>query len=570
MASREDRNKSFKKAFCINVIPFLKDIHSKCKLGYNSIDVKNTSDKHSIPAMTVPIMVDLQILSCTGQKKNAKFHWKDGIIINDDLASKIYDKMSNYKKIIKANKTLQLNHGSRKLVPIIGSKRPLDFKKDQTAMVILRAMTAVYSSTNGDSIATYGMIKDMILKEVNNETMSERILKSLLDGNYIICKRTMSNKEYNMYSWKEQEPNEEHACFIKELINEDSGGDRANRVFDFLMLLSKLTMYTSLNMRKKCKEYKLSSNDQSILTAEVLDHTGGKLNRQYKWKNKMVPSLELAKVIVEKSRVYGSKYSKGKTKVDEKLIFKVDSYKVKHDKPIETPKYGPQHAAIIEYLNTNTDITTDKACKLLNIPKNAVSNIFWRLCKDDITFRVAHKLYAMHDHLKKPVDSIKTHKRALHQIETNDPFIENLKVALDTMNSRKAKLEAELKEINDKIKEGEDLLKLRDKENLYLASCSKFIKKTNFPSIVKPSASLASQAIENSQRKKYPHNKKEILEILNKKEQVSMDDLVKHFYPGKGLNWNNNEVKSLAVMLYGLKKEKALSSPSTGIFKIIR
>jgi hypothetical protein len=563
MATRSELNERYRKGFGMNAIPFLTEIHEKCKLGYNSIDVKSTSDKHGISPMVVPTMVDLGILTCTGQKKTAKFHWKDGVLVSTELALRIYDKIASNKRAIKENKKLQSQHTvgikNKKLVPIIGSKRVLNLHDQNT--LILRAMTAVHASTR-DSLLSKAMVSDIVKAEIGNDTMSERIVKALIDGNYIISKTSFPSPENNLYCWKEQIPNDEHAAFIGEFIKETVGPNRANRIFDFLMFLHKLKTFTSINFRLKIRESKLSSNDQSVITSEVLEYKGNKFNRLYKWKDGIpAPSIELAESMAEKSRAYGSKYAKPSSKVS---------------KPSNTPmikveqthkNYSGKTKLIVNYLKDHGTITTEQASKLLpGMSMHAISNIFWRICKDKVVERTAHKTYSIVNTGIQPnvVEAAKVEQKTKIDSNSTD-FISKLKAAIHSLKTRKQEKEkeykAEMLELDTKIQDAEKFLSVKENENAFLDSISVLVTDSYKVS------HKVQEAVSGSQKKntRHAHNRAELLEFLkNKGSEASLKEMSEHFYPSRNLGWNDAEYSSLSAMVYQLKREEKIEASGSG------
>ena len=488
MATREELHNSFRTAFVLRAIPFLREVHNKCKNGYNSIDVKITSKKHEVSSLTVPTMLDLGILTCTGAKKTAMFHWKSGLEVSEKLAMSIYDKMTSNIKAVKAKKKMDeqrtQNLKNKKLIPIVGSKRPREFS--QMTDLILRSMDAVYESTKNGGLLARFMILDIIKKEITNDTISERIMKAFIDGNYIVSKLVLSaSPDNSMYTWKEQAPNEEHASFINDMIQENNGNDRSNRIFDLLMFLYNLKDYTKLNMRKKIREFRMGSNEQSVITSEVLLYEGNKISRRYKWKLSEVPSMALANAIERKCTEYAAKYKKGEKKETPVLI--KPTIKIKTTRTVESPK---------------------------------------------------------------------------------SDFLTNLMSAVDSMESRRKNLAAELNELDAKIEEGKGLISLKEKEQSFLSSCSKFIYSKN-------QLANTEQAMVNSQKEpkgyvRHKHDKATIISLLNKKETITLNELVEHFYPGKNLTWKNNEVQSLTAMIYSLKKSNTIESPKVGVYKLLK
>lgn len=561
MSTRNERNEAYKKAFMIKVIPFLKVIYGKTQLGYNSIDVKNTCDKFEIPTNTIPTMVDLRILNVQGEKRSAMYHWKGGHI-NDDMTGKIYDRIQMNKQHEKVKKIMNEQHDnkltSKNLVKVLGSKRPVEFKNDLEAAAILRSMIAVYDGTKDNGMKTAGMILEIIRKESNNDTLADRILKGLVDGNYITVNKNLNT--IDLYTWNEDEPNEEHALFIKEMIQETVGDSRVNRIFNFLMYLYKFKTFTFIKMRDEMIKFNLSFNDQSVITAEVLDFESTKIGRKYKWKLTEAPSLKLAEEIQHKVKEYGAKFQKAaKSKFDKS---------VEEGKPIKY-NYGQATLSVLEYLKTHDNMTTDEACELIKQDKHTISNIFWRLCKDGLTQRIKMKTYAMINTgttVKKEEEKtvIMQQQQNKEPMKHDNDFLSNLKSALAAMKEKEIKLTRELNDVKEKIKEGEDFLVLKERENSYMASIGKFITK-------KKTIEQIPLAVSNSQdngRKRHAHDKKTILDTLNKKEQVSLDEFIEIFYPGKGLNWGSDEVKSLSAMIYSLKKDGKIESPEKAIYKL--
>lgn len=574
------RNELRKKAFVLKVIPFLKDVYDKTKLGYNTINVKDLNDKHSIQPLVVPTMLDLKILTHTGSKKNAMYYWKGGLV-NDELAEKIFDRIEINRNREKINNQLAKNHSSkissRNLVKVVGSKRPMEFANNFEGAAVLRSLKAVYAVTSNGYIKTSAMILDIIEKETVNEDVSRKILKALKDSNFIAVSREISNAEFNLYAWKESEPNEEAALFIQELMNEEQVGStsRVDRIYEFLVDLYKFKDFTSFKMRNESKKHNLSSNDQSVITSSVLEFRGPKVGREYKWKLSEGPSMKLAEELRVKTIEYGAKYTKPSVKKSEVKTAPVTTPVVVH---FEIPKYGEKTQVIVDHLKKHNIITTDEACELVTMDKHSVSNIFWRLSKDGVVSRIAHKQYELDDKfkviplLKKPIAVEKKKvETVIKKEETKmvtqlapfkeDSFITNLRSALTGMKSKQTQLESELKELNAKIKEGEDLLKVKEKENSFLASCSKFIS---------PNTEVISSTMNSASkdRKRHSHDRETILSTLGQKEQVSLDEFIELFYPGKGLNWSSAEVKSLSAMIYSLKKDGKIISPSNAIYSL--
>lgn len=565
MASRSELNEIYRTGFSKSSIPFLSEVFEKCKLGYNSIDVKKTSDKHGISPMVIPTMVDLQILTCTGQKKTAKFHWKAGTIVSTDLALRIYDKMAANKRVIKENKKREEQHTMKtkikNLVPIVGSKR-LSATHDQTSLVC-RAMTAVHASTK-ESLLNTAMITDLVKHEIGNETLSERIVKALIDGNYIASKTSFPDPANNLYAWKEQAPNDEHALFVCDMIKENVGHNRANKIFDFLLFLYGIKTFTPLNLRKKIREHKLSSNDQSVITAEVLEYEGNKLNRSYKWKaGTSAPSMQMAEEIAKKAREYGAQYNSSN---------KGSTPKHSEGQPVpSTPqnglKYGSKTNVILNYLAVHKTITTDEAAKLLpEMSMHAVSNIFWRICKDKVVKRIAHKTYSI-DATVQIVKPIETAKPIV-----DSSFVAKLKDAIQQMKKAKAEKEkahkTEMDLMDAKLREAEQLLSVKENETAFLDSMSVFITDS-----YKVPHHKIQQAVKNSQPEKrtwskHQHSRDGIISLLAIKPIVTLDDVSNHFYPTRNLGWNDNEYKSLSSMMYQLKKENKIEAAGHGSYQL--
>lgn len=584
MSTRSELNESFKKAFVLKAIPFLTEIYKKTNLGYNTINIKEMCAKFEVQPLVVPTMLDLQILQTTGGKQSALFHWKGGPV-NNELAEKIYDRIQLNKKTEKLNKQLSENHDSkitsRKLVSVVGSKRPMEFANNIEAGIILRAMKVIHMATKDGYVKTKNMLFDIAQRATVNDVLAERLLKGLIDVKYLVVSREMPNPSNSLYAWKETEPNEEHALFIQEVIKETESAEtanenRVNRVFNFLNFLFRLKVHTHVKMRSEVERFNLTYNHQTVIVSEVLDYIGPKVERKYKWKLNETPSMELAESLEKKVAEYGAKYHGKDAKKKEAPVAT--------NEQVILPVYKNNHKLVIDYLRNPSHklITIETACVLTNLNKAAVSNIFWKLCKDGITFKSAHKTYKIHDKYKNAIEAPvtpvvektvvekekKVEQQKTEQVKPQiqeDAFITNLRNGLNAMKEKRNSMQKELDEMDAKIREGQELLNAKEKENAYLASISKYIG----------SGESVSTAMSNSQkttreRLTHAHDKKTILETLKQKEQVSLAEFIELFYPGQKLNSNSKEVKSLTAMVYGLKKEGIVVSPSAAVYKLVK
>ena len=570
MATRTEQNEAYKKAFILNAVPFLMDIYEKTKLGYNNVDVSKTSEKFSVPTNVVPTMVDLRILTMTGEKRTAMYHWKGGIVCNE-MAGKIYDRIQLNKNTIRLNKKMVETHTNslktKNLVKVIGSSRGL--VQDDSA-IILRAMYAVHASTGGSNdgqVRTRSMILDIIKKEVNNDTFAERILNGLIDGNYIKSKNKFPNQDLNLFSWVEQIPNREHALFIKDMIKETATDDKPNRMYNFLMSLHKLQSFTQIKLRPEIRKYGLSSNDQSVITNTVLDFSGNKVTRQYRWKLSESPSMKLVEELMKKSHDYGAKYYPGNATAKTKTKTPVE---LNNNNMEKTKSYGVNIQTVLDYIRKNGTVNTEKVSELTGLSNHAISNVFWRLNKDGLIGKVKQGVYTSLE--KTVVQSGPTSTPAMVKeivptprvIKDTDKsadakmqaMIHSLKEKRDALN---AAHELSMKEINEKIRDGELILAAREKEKTFMESCSKFVFTTESYKVPhnKP-AGLTTIG----------HNKPALLDVFATKEVITLAELKERFYPGK--NTNDAGVKALMAMLYYMRKDGHIKHIDKGEYALIK
>jgi signal transduction histidine kinase len=138
------------------------------------------------------------------------------------------------------------------------------------------------------------------------------------------------------------------------------------------------------------------------------------------------------------------------------------------------------------------------------------------------------------------------------------------------MQTRRNEIKTELDGVDSKLKEAKELLATKEKEQAFLDSLSIYVPTESY----KVSHQNTNTAMVNSQKDRKEHNSKHshsrtgILDLLSKKETVSLEELTEHFYPGKNFNWNNAEVKALSAMIYQLKKEEKLEGASLGSYKL--
>ena len=539
-----------KKGFIINSMPFLREVFDKTKNGYNNIDVKTSCDKFGLPYVIIPAMVDLKVLSTIGEKRTAKFWWKgedisltNGTSNLSSLSSRIYDKIqldkSNKKRLQQHTNSLK----NKNFVPVLGSSRALS--KDVEIASILRSMNAIFASTTNNLVNTLPIILDIINKETNNSVLSDRILKALLDGKYIVKTRDLG--ENSLYTWKEVIPSEEHASFIKEMIKEevvDNIDTKIARVFNFITFLhTTFKTSTKFSIRRVLKTYGLSNNDQAVIYKELLRSSG----HNYVWDYPETPSVMLAEKLIEKIKEYGAKYSKAKS---QKIpaIFVTDAYKVSHGKIPAVNKtasittiprtvgYVGHSKTVFEYIEKHGTMTTDKACELTKLNKHSVSNIFWRMKKDGKVVLSGFKTYSYVN-----TDDI-TAKVAVGDIakgESAKPLIKKVteqltqsnmdfSKILENMKSRRDELTNELNELNEKITEGENILSLKQKESAFLEYGKKF--SSDAKEIVTTHLKEQGRVPSNVEMK---HSQEAIIEMLTAKPIVTTEELKTRFYPGQ-------------------------------------
>jgi hypothetical protein len=525
MASKIEKAESFKKAFVIKAVPFLTEIHRKCSLGYNGIEMTKLSKTHGVSTATVPAMVDLTILSRMGKNKHdAKFHWKTDVAVTKELAEKIYDKINLDVRIKKANDKLALSKSAefkrKHLVPITGTKRSVETKDHVYNILILRAMSAVYSETKDGSVRQIEHIRELIQKEICNDTLSDRITKALVDGNYIGKKFIPGTT--TLYGWIESAPTEEHAAFINDMIKETTGDDKVNRVFNMLMYLSTFKTYTLIKLRNKIKEYKLFNNDQSVLTTEVLDFTGNKMKRMYKWKLEEAPSMKLAAEISEKCRVYGSKYQNKKNKSSKKIV---------------------------------PDIAADSISVIVKSPFQK---------KEDPLFKLKTAVDVMESLRNNILDELRLKQQKLDEIDikiNEGKSLINLKEKEQTFLASCSVYGYDDKPASSQKFKNATIAKAVSKD--YNAAPIKDIRFINHL----PGSRIKGQ--------RHSHNKKKIVEALAK-GALTLSQMKEHFYPkeknekGKAISWSSDEAKSLSAMLYYLKRTNVIKSPSLGVYELTK
>lgn len=436
MATRTERSESFKKAFLLKGVPFLKAVYATCKDGYNDINVVELTKKFNVPTESVAAMVNVEILSRNGKTKTAKFHWKDSRASEftqgqwTNMAEKVWNKMNLDKKVYKANKKITNDFNKKKnLVPIIGTKRPVSEPKplDSYSAAILAAMKSIYEHTKDGNLVSRTAIFDIASPAItalypgqntSDETIRTAItlpiVDALINNNYL---RPHSIAVSNIYTWKEEAPTAEHALSLKALMKESGvkikiDESKETRILGFLKFLSTLKDYTEVKMQAKLKEFGLNSNEQVIITKHVLDFTGEKSRRKYKYKLTVHPTPEFASEILVKIREYGNLFNKSKNKSKESGEA-FASHKLPETIKIKTP-------------SKESDI---------------------------------------------------------------NKMLESLKKRNDEVNESIRKLISEQSDIAEKIIEGESILSLKEKELAFVASCSKYVTSSN-----------VELAVNNSQR----------------------------------------------------------------------
>lgn len=567
-----------KKGFVINSMPFLREVFEKTKNGYNNIDVKASCDKFGLPYLIIPAMVDLKILSTIGEKRTAKFWWKGGdISLTSEastsnlvsLASKIHNKIQLDKTNKKQHEQHNVSLKNKNYIPIIGSTRASS--KDVECAAILRSMNAIFATTTNNLVNTLPIILDIINKETNESTLSDRILKALIDGKYIVSTRP------SLYTWKEVLPSEEHAMFIKDLIKEEITDSKVSRVFNFISFLyGKFKTSSKFSIRHVLKTYSLSNNDQAVIYKELLKASG----HNYIWTYNETPSIMLAEKLVVKIKEYGAKYAKPKL-VEKTPILLTDSYKVSHDKTQLTntsltntsASYVGHTKTVFDYIKEHGTITTDKACELTGLNKHSISNILWRLKKDTKVVLSAFKTYSYIGYKGESAPLIKAVQQLIQ------PNMDFSKI-LENMKSRRDELTNELNELNEKISEGENILSLKQKENAFLEYGKKFsdVKSSAAKDIVKSHIVKSHKSKEKEKEKiKGKRGKREsalsthtqqlIIDMMKSKEIVTSEEMNTKFYPGKKTAYAG--CRSLSSMLVYMKKHNIIKNINKGQYSLV-
>ena len=572
------KTEATKQGFIINSAPFIREVFDKTKDGYNNIDVKATCDRFSIPYTVIPAMVDLKILASVGEKRTCKFCWKAAPLEIGKIAGislKIYDKLlldkNNKKRLQQHTASLK----NKNLFPVQGSTRA--FSKDAETASILRSMNAIFASTTNNLVSTLPIILDIINKETNNNILSDRILKALLDGKYIVKSRDLG--ENSLYTWKEVIPSEEHASFIKDMIKEEVVDTKVSRVFNFISFLhTTFKTSTKFSIRGVLKTYGLSNNDQAVIYKELLRSSG----HNYVWDYPETPSIMLAEKLIEKIKEYGAKYSKAKsTKIP--AIFITDAYKVSHGKMPETNEtvsittiprivgYVGHSKTVFDYIKEHGTMTTDKACEITGLNKHSVSNVFWRMKKDGRVTLTGFKTYSYVN-----TDADITAKVAVGNIakgESAKPLIEKVteqltqpnmdfSKILENMKSRRDELTNELNELNEKITEGENILSLKQKESAFLEYGKKF---SSAKAIVTTHLKEQGRVPSNVEMK---HSQEAIIEMFTAKAIVTTEELKTRFYPGQKTDYPG--CRSLSSMLSYMKNNNIIKNVDKGQYSLVK
>jgi len=461
----EERKQAFKQAFVLNAMPLLKELKTACGSSYVPLNATEYTKTFDVSNQTISAMVELKYLSCIGGSKSKSYYWKNANLTpSEQMAEAIYEKMmlnQNAKKHLKkSHETFETKLKQRGLVRVQGSKR--ESNSVEISHLVLRAMTAIHTLLN-DRLMTKSMIYDAIHVETESDIISEKILEGLIDGNYIVI------QHHELYSWKETVPDEAHAEFLINLMNENKSGKVTAKILNCLIFLyDKLKNYTHINLRDEFKKFGLGSNAQHIIAIEVLEsesHGSGHRNsKKYKWKLKETPTKALVQSLHEKINEYNRKYY---------------TPPVKKEKNITTAKIESQPAS-----NTILD-----------------SNI-------------------------------------------------SLMSAISQMKIQRNALLAEINVLNAKIKEGEDILFLKEKEKTYLESCSTFITKGDH---------LKLKFIPDEKKKRRNNDDKTeiIINHLTLNGPTPLRDLYPLLYPGKVFSWDK-DAQALSSLIHYMKKRNKI------------
>lgn len=512
------RKEILKKGFVLNAVKFLKEIHYICKDGYNDLNVAMFSKKYNVPPDTVPAMVKLGILTRNNNLKNAKFYWNKDFYPIESLASSIYEKITSDKRIYYANKRLEdQSKRGKKLIPIIGTKR---VSKDQAINILkedqlLNIMRAIYESTKEGTLQSSESIIN-IIKSLHFKN-SDSLLKALVDGKYLVARQFGQVGLLILYTWKEQEPNHEHAVFIKDLMEEQNSElqedetitqpdpKKVERVFNLLNDLHQIKEFTQFRMRDKIIKFGLNKSDQVVICGQVLDQEGPKNNRSYKWKQGVEPTMELATELLLKSRLYTKSLNFGGLDTDKT---NVDPPHIKMDEP--APSY------------TNMESARDTSIQ------------------DLIQSMEAEKLKLL-DRLNYLDTKISEGKGILELKEKEIKFIKSLSpVIKDDQTSQM-----------DKVTKNHE----------------QFISNKTMDVNAKEKFDALGQKQSKDKNQRHKHTRDEILKLLSNTKVITTNDLIEHFYPGQ--THKDDSVKALMSMMYALKTKKLIINSNPGVYKAI-
>ena len=196
--------------------------------------------------------------------------------------------------------------------------------------------------------------------------------------------------------------------------------------------------------------------------------------------------------------------------------------------------------------NSGTRNSKKYKWKLKEAPSKALVESLYEKIKE------YNRKYAPSKKEETVLNSVPATKLELQPFQPNEN--NSLKSTIAQMKiKRDAKLElteALLIEVNDlnlKIKEGEDILSLKEKEKKYLESCSTFIADGKLPLELKPVYPELKAKRSNGDKAEI------IIKCLTNCGPTSLKDLYKLFHPTKEFSWDK-DAQTLSSLIHYMKK----------------
>jgi hypothetical protein len=159
-------------------------------------------------------------------------------------------------------------------------------------------------------------------------------------------------------------------------------------------------------------------------------------------------------------------------------------------------------------------------------------------------------------------------------VPNNALHINDLDIVLQSLEARRNGLLAALADTDAKIKEANEIKTLREKEKNFFSTLTggrtlsgdtvTLVDTVKVPYTPKKVVVAPKRHYDKTSR----HERVVILNILSRKGQTSLQELVHELYPDKEFAWKDPRIKSLSNMMTNMKREKLIEKAGKSLYKL--